>query len=77
MKTYKVIYSRDGEINHRYFAFQDRADIEDIAWKCKRWTDRHQLTLIDIEPHAKQKIPAEQLASLQGHARRFFPTNDI
>ena len=77
MKTFKVTYSSDGNINHRYFAFKDTDDIEDIAWTCKRWADRHQNILIDIQPNGKTKVPPEQLASLQGHARRFLPTSDI
>ena len=77
MKSFKCIYSSDGNINHRYFAFQDSDDIEDIAWKCKRWAERHQLTLVDIQPNDKTKVLPEQLASLRGHARRVFPTNDV
>ncbi len=76
MQSIKCIYSRDGDINHKYFAFKDSDDAEDIAWTCKRWTDRHQLILIDIQ-HNARKIPSKQLASLQGHARRLLPTNDI
>ena len=77
MKSFKIIYSNDGNINHKYFAFKDSTDIEDIAWECKSWTERHQLILIDIQPNGKTKVPTEQLASLQGHARRFLPTSDI
>ena len=76
MQSIKCIYKSNGSIEHRYFAFQDSDDIEDIAWTCKRWTDRHQLTLIDIQ-QGKTKVPTEQLASIQGHARRFFPPSDI
>ena len=77
MKLIKCSYSRDGAINHKYFTFQDTAEVEDIAWTCKRWTDRHQLTLVDIKPNDKTKVLPEQLASLRGHAGRVLPTNDV
>ena len=77
MKTIKCVYSRDGNINYKYFTFQDTAEVEDIAWTCKRWTDRHQLTLVDIQPNGKTKVLPEQLASLRGYARRVLPTNDV
>ena len=77
MRTIKCVYSRDGNINHKYFTFQDTAEVEDIAWTCKRWTDRHQLTLVDIQPNDKTKVLPEQLASLRGYARRVLPTNDV
>ena len=77
MKLIKCSYSRDGAINHKYFTFQDTAEVEDIAWTCKRWTDRHQLTLVDIQPNDKTKVLPEQLASLRGYAGRVLPTNDV
>lgn len=77
MQTIKCIYSRDGHINYKYFAFQDTTDTEDIAWTCKRWTEKNQLTLIDIQPNGKEKVLPEQLASLQGHAGRLLPISDI
>lgn len=76
MKLIKCIYSKNGDINYKYFSFKDSDDVEDIAWTCKRWTERHQLTLIDIT-NGKEKVLPEQLASIQGHARRILPTSDI
>jgi len=76
MKLIKCIYSRNGDINYKYFSFKDSDDVEDIAWTCKRWTERHQLTLIDIT-NGKEKVLPKQLASIQGDARRILPTSDI
>ena len=76
MKLIKCIYSKNGDINYKYFSFKDSDDVEDIAWTCKRWTERHQLTLIDIT-NGKEKVLPKQLASIQGDARRILPTSDI
>jgi hypothetical protein len=76
MQSFKCIYSKDGDINYKYFQFNDNSDVEDIAWTIKRWTDKNQLTLIDID-NGKTKVLSQQLASLQGHAGQFLPVSDI
>ena len=76
MQSFKCIYSKDGDIKYKYFQFKDNSDVEDIAWTIKRWTERNQLTLIDID-NGKAKVLSKQLASLQGHAGQFLPVSDI